>query len=179
MKRFLSVVPIALLAASVCHAQNSSTATANLAVTVGAEAAIVVNTSPAFASSGIFGNYTSTTTLTYYVRTITTGAVTVKITTDFSTGGAGGGPSVLSPPTSGDTLTYTCTAVPPVTGTATACGTAQTASTTSATNVIGFASTTQSAKIGDGATTTWTLTNDPSYAAGTYTAVATYTISAS
>jgi hypothetical protein len=177
MKKILTVASIVMLGVSMSYAQ-SATATANLGVTVGAEAAIVVNSSPAFVSSGIFGNYTSTTQLTYYVRTLASGAVTAQITTDFSTGGAGGGPSVATPPTSGDALTYTCSAVAPVTGTATACTGSQTASTGSGTSVIGFGATTQSLKGGDGATTAWTLTNDPSYKAGTYTAIATYTISA-
>ena len=97
MKKLLAVLPILLLAASVSHAQ-SSTGTSTLSVTVGAEAAIVVNATPAFASSGIFGNYTATTPFTYYVRTITGGSVVVEITTNFSTGGVGGGPSVANPP---------------------------------------------------------------------------------
>jgi hypothetical protein len=177
MKKLLMVVPILLLASSMSHAQ-SATATANLSVTVGAEAAIQVNSSPGFTSSGIFGNYTSTTDLTYFVRTIASGKITVQITTDFSTGGSGGGPSVAAPPTSGDTLTYACTSAAPVTGTATACTSAQTASTTVATTVVTFGATTQSAKAGDDTKTSWTLVNDPSYAAGSYTAVATYTISA-
>ncbi|MGO9435024.1 MAG: hypothetical protein ACLP00_12145 [Terracidiphilus sp.] len=178
MKKLLTVASMLLLGASLSHAQSSNTATANLSVTVGAEAAIVVNSSPAFTSSGIFGNYTSTTALTYYVRTITSGTVTVEITTDFSTGGANGGPSVASPPTSGDLLTYSCTAAAPSIGTATPCSSAVTASTTTATSVVAFGSNTQSAKAGNSASTSWTLTNDPSYKAGSYTAVATYTIAA-
>jgi hypothetical protein len=178
MKRLLIFVSLLLLTGSLSFAQNSATATANLSVTVGAEAAIVVNSSPAFSSTGIFGNYTSTTALTYYVRTISGGSVTVEITTDFSTGGVGGGPSVANPPTSGDTLNYTCTAVAPTTGTSTPCSTALTSSTTAATTVVTFGGTTQSPKAGAGATTSWTLINDPSYKAGSYQAVATYTISA-
>ena len=177
MKKTLMVASIMLLAASFSYAQ-SPTATANLSVTVGAEAAIVVNSSPAFASSGIFGNYTSATALTYYVRTITSGTVTVEITTDFSTGGTNGGPSVAAPPVSGDLLTYSCTAAAPSAGTATPCSSAVTASTSTATSVVAFGANTQSAKAGNSATTAWTLTNDPSYKAGSYTAVATYTIAA-
>jgi hypothetical protein len=178
MKKLLMVASIMLLAASFSYGQTSPTGTANLSVTVGAEAAIVVNSSPAFASSTIFGDYTSTTALTYYVRTITSGTISVKITTDFSTGGPNGGPSVAAPPTSGDLLTYSCTAVAPSAGTATACTSAVTASASGGTNVVTFGANTQSAKTGNGATTSWTLTNDPSYKAGSYTAVATYTIAA-
>lgn len=177
MKKTLMVASVMLLAASMSHAQNSGTATANLSVTVGAEAAIVVNSSPVFSSTGIFGDYKSTTALTYYVRTITTGSVTVQITSDFSDGSLHQ-PSVAAPPTAGDLLTYSCTAAAPATGAANPCGSAVTASTTVATTVIGFAADTQSAKAGNSATTSWTLTNDPSYKAGTYSATATYTISA-
>ncbi|MGA3334112.1 MAG: hypothetical protein ABSC62_08110 [Terracidiphilus sp.] len=180
MKKLLMVVSTVLLAASVCYAQPSAnTATANLAVTVGNEAAIAVVSSSALTSTGTtFADYTSITDLTYWVRTTVSGTITVEITTDFSTGGPGGGPSVKTPPTSGDALTYTCSVQAPVTGLATACSTAQTASTSSATMVVNFGATTQSLKAGDDAKTMWTLTNDPSYAAGSYTAVATYTISA-
>jgi len=57
MKKLLAVVPILLLAASVSHAQSNATGTSTLSVTVGAEAAIVVNTTPVFGSTGIFGDY--------------------------------------------------------------------------------------------------------------------------
>jgi hypothetical protein len=179
MKKLMMVVPIILLGTSMSYAQY--TANANLTVSVGAEASIVVVSSPAFSTSSTFADYTSTTSLTYKVRTIAGGTVTVYISSDFSTGGTGGGPSVAAPPTSGDTLTYTCTAGGPVTGTATACSTAQTATAAAgtATKVVDFAANTQSAKVGNAITTSWDLTNDPSYKAGSYTAVATYTISAS
>jgi hypothetical protein len=179
MKKTLMVASILLLAASFSYAQTNASGTSTLSVNVGAEAAIVVNTTPAFVSSGIFGNYTATTPITYYVRTITGGSIVVEVTSDFSTGGVGGGPSVATPPTSGDLLTYTCTSAAPVTGSATACATALTASTASTTNVVTFAATTQSAKAGNSASTSWTLVNDPAYKAGSYSATVTYTISAS
>jgi hypothetical protein len=179
MKKLLVLASIMLFAASLSYAQTNATGTSTLSVTVGAEAAIVVNTTPAFTSTGIFGNYTSTTPITYYVRTVTGGSIVVEITSDFSTGGVGGGPSVANPPTAGDLLTYTCTAAAPVTGSSTACPTALTASTSATTNVVTFGATTQSAKVGNAASTTWTLINDPAYKAGSYSAVATYTISAS
>jgi len=170
-----------LFAASVSHAQ-SNTGSSTLSVTVGAEAAIVVATTPPFSSVGIFGNYTATTPFTYYVRTTSGGAggaVTVEITTDFSPGGPGGGPSVTAPPTTGDLLTYACTvANAGGVGTPTACTGPMTASTAAATNVLTFAPGTQSAKTGGSGSTSWTLVNDPVYKAGTYSAVATYTISA-
>ena len=102
----------------------------------------------------------------------------MEITTDFSTGGAGGGPSVAAPPNSGDTLTYTCIAGSPVKGTANPCRQSNRFHD-SCTPVVTFGATTLSDNVGDAASTSWVLANDPSYAAGTYTAVATYTISAS
>jgi hypothetical protein len=180
MKKLLFVAPLALLATSLCYGQaTNATGNSTLTVNVGAEAAIVVDTTPNFTSTGIFGNYTATTPITYFVRTITGGSIVVEVTSDFSTGGPGGGPSVAAPPTTGDLLTYTCTAAAPVTGTATPCATAQTASTSTTTNVVTFAATTQSAKVGNSASTSWTLVNDPAYKAGNYSATVTYTISAS
>ena len=181
MKRLLLAVPAMLLAASVCSAQSDS-ATANLTLTIGPEAAITVTNSPAFnLTGGTFGNYTTTTSLNWKVRTgsaATTAGITVKITQDFSAGGANGGPSVANPPTSGDLLTYMCTSDTAPTGSATACTGSQTASTNSATPVVVFGANTQSLKTGNSASTSWTLVDDPNYAAGSYTAVATYTISA-
>jgi hypothetical protein len=179
MKKLLAIVPILLLAASVSHAQ-SNTGTSTLSVTVGAEAAIVVNTTPAFGSTGIFGAYTATTGFTYFIRTISGGNITVSATADFSTGGPNGGPSIVVPPTAGDTLTYTCAAASVSTGSANACSSAQTVSALNAgQNVVTFGATTQSAKLGNSSSTSWTLTNDPSYKAGSYSATVLYTISAS
>jgi hypothetical protein len=178
MKKTLMVASLMLLAASFSYAQIGPPATSQLSVTVGAEASITAQAGP-LSSTGTFGNYTGTTLLNYKVRTISGGAITVEITTDFSTGGTGGGPSVAAPPTTGDALTYTCTAAAPVTGSAIPCGSSQTASTTAETPVVTFGATTQSTSAGTAASTSWTLTNDPSYKAGTYNAVATFTISAS
>ena len=46
MKKLLMVASIILLGASMKYGKNSGAATANLSVTVGAEAAIVVNSTP-------------------------------------------------------------------------------------------------------------------------------------
>ena len=93
------------------------------------------------------------------------------MTTDFS---PAGGPSVASPPTAGDTLTYTCTVSAP----GSACSGSQTASTTVATPVATFGADAHSAAAGNSASVDWTLTNDPVYKAGTYSATVTFTISA-
>jgi hypothetical protein len=99
------------------------------------------------------------------------GTVTVKITADFA---GTGGPSVATPPSSGDALSYTCTVSAP----GTACTGSQTASTTAATSLATFGAGASSAKAGNSASTSWSLTDDPVYATGTYTATATFTISA-
>jgi hypothetical protein len=60
-------------------------------------------------SPGLFVDYTGTTAFLYKIRTTQstgTGAVNVKITSDFA---GAGGPSVLTPPSAGDALTYSCT----------------------------------------------------------------------
>lgn len=177
MKKILTLVPMVLFAASLC-AQTSPTGTSTLSVTVGPEAAIAVNTSTTNfteGSGGSFADFSANTAFTYWIRTSSAGSggsITVKITSDFS---PAGGPSVASP-ASGDAMTYTCTVQSP----GTACSGAQTASTSSATAVAGFGQSANSAKAGNSTNSvTWDLPNDPTYAANSYSATATFTISAS
>jgi hypothetical protein len=152
--------------------------TTTLSVVVGPEAALTVNTSTTSLStaSTTFGNpFTGTTNLTYMIRTSKTsgtGTISVKITADFA---GSGGPSVAAPLSAGDALTFTNTVSAP--GTA-ATGSPLTASTTTATNVATFGAAASSTKAGNAASVAWSLTDDPAYAAGTYTATATFTISA-
>ena len=98
------------------------------------------------------------------------GSITLKVTADFGPGG----PSVLSPPTAGDTLAYTCTLTAP----GTPCSGSQISSTTAGTAVGTFGADAKSASAGNGGSVAWTLTNDPMYSTGTYTATVTFTISA-
>ena len=165
----------ALLAmAGFAHAQ---TGTTTLSVNVGPEAALTVNTSTTTLStaSTTFGNpFTGTTNLTYLIRTSKssgTGSLTLKITADF---GGTGGPSVATPPSTGDALAYTCTVSAP----GTACTGSQTASTTASTPFGTWGAAANSTKAGNSASVAWSLTDDPAYAQGTYTATATFTISA-
>ena len=167
-----------ILAASpaVLKAQTfAASGTTTLSVSVSAEAALSVSTSTTSltASGAIFSPFTGTTNLTYKVRTTKvggSGTITTQVTTDFT----GAGPSVATPPSSGDALTYTCTVASP----GTACSSAQTASTTAATSVGTFGANAHSAKAGNTASLAWSLTNDPLYETGTYTATVTFTISA-
>ena len=152
-----------------------TTGTTNITVTVAAEAAITINTAnTALTSSSAFGSYTGNTSYTYFIRTTPTtgtGTVQLQITSDFS---PSGGPSVATPPTAGDALTYSCTAAAP----ATACTGPVTSKTTAQTSVATFGADAHSAAAGSAGSVAWSLTNDPVYKAAAYTAVATFTISA-
>ncbi|MGD0840583.1 MAG: hypothetical protein ABSA32_05435 [Candidatus Acidiferrales bacterium] len=159
----------------------SGTGTTTLSVTVGAEAGLTVAATSTLTSVGTnFANYTSSTALTYYVRTTQTtgaGSITAKVTTDFS---PIGGPSVATPPTAGDALAYTSSGTAPGNG-----GTGAvmafagiSASTSAQTNVATFAANNRSLITGNSESVAWTLTNDPKYQTGAYTATVTFTISA-
>jgi len=165
-----------MLLAPAAHAQFAATGTTTLSVTVGAEAALQVTTATTnlTASGTIFNPFTGTTNLTYKVRTTQStgsGNITLKVTGDF---GPTGGPSVATPPSAGDTLAYTCTVAAP----GTACTGSVTASTTAATSVATFGAGASSALAGNSASTAWSLSNDPAYKTGAYSATVTYTISA-
>jgi len=159
----------------------NGTGTTSLSVTVGAEAGLTVAATSTLASVGTnFANYTSSTALTYYVRTSKTsgtGSITAKVTTDFS---PAGGPSVATPPTTGDALTYTSSgSVPGNNSTGAVMAFAGIAASTSAqTNVATFAADNRSLITGNSESLAWTLTNDPKYQTGAYSATVTFTISA-
>jgi hypothetical protein len=176
MTKTITLITVCVLLAVAGLAQ-AQTGTTTLSVTVGPEAALTVNTSTTTLStaSTTFGNpYTGTTNLTYQIRTSKvsgTGTLTLKITADF---GGVGGPSVASSGTTGDTLTYTCT----VTAPGTACTGTQTSSTTASTGFGTWGAAANSTKAGNAASVAWSLVDDPAYAPGTYTATATFTISA-
>jgi hypothetical protein len=172
MKRYVTIIAGCLLAlAGLAQAQSTTT----LSVVVGPEAALTVTTGTTSlaTASTTFGNpFTGTTSLTYLIRTTKTGGtgtLSLKITTDFA---GTGGPSVGTPPSTGDALTYTCTVSTP----GTACTGSQTASTTAATPMGTWGAGANSTKAGNSASVAWSLTDDPVYATGTYTATATFTI---
>jgi hypothetical protein len=173
----LSLLALALLfTVSVGYAQGSATGPTTVSVTVGPEASLTVNSTTTLTTTGsVFNNFTGTTTATYLIRTTQSGGsgtITLKVTTDFS---PANGPSVATPPTAGDALKYTCGGASP----ATPCTGTQTASTSTSTPLVTFgadAHTTTTS--GSTATASWTLTNDPVYKTGTYTATVTFTIAA-
>src|SRR5664279_846741 len=168
MKRIITMITpvLATLVLGTTGRPQGATGTTILSVAIAAEASLTVNTgtSSLTATAGTFlNNFAGTTSLTYKIRTTKTGGtgtITAKVTTDF---GGTGGPSVLTPPTAGDALTYTCTVATP----GTAC-TSQTASTTAATGLATFGADAKSASAGNSASVAWTLTNDPQYSTGTY-----------
>lgn len=154
----------------------AASGTTTLSVNVAAEASISIGTATTTLSStpGLFADYTGTTNFTYKIRTTQsggTGAVVVQITSDFA---GAGGPSVASPPSAGDALTYSCTVASP----ATACTGPVTALTSGTTSVASFGADARSSKAGNAGSVAWALTNDPVYKTGSYTATATFTISA-
>jgi hypothetical protein len=181
MKKTLRTIPIlalALLPALRVHAQSGSpTGTTTVSVTIGPQAGLTITngSTPLTAGGTNFSQFTGSTTLTYFVRTTTTGgggSITLKVSSDFS---PVGGPSVASPLSSADTLNYTCTVASP----GSACTSTQTASTSSQTNVASFGTNVHTTAAGSSAEVDWTLANDPSYKTGTYNATVTFTISAS
>jgi hypothetical protein len=164
-----------LLTAPVASAQfGSPTGTTTVTVTIGPQAGLnITNNSTPLTLAG--NNFTGSTALSYFVRTTTTGgggSITLQVTTDFS---PTGGPSVKTPPSSGDALAYTCIVASP----GTACTGMQTSSTTTTTNVATFGTNAHTSSAGSTASVNWTLTNDPTYKTGTYSATVTFTISAS
>ena len=181
LKNSLFVAALVVSAGTQAFGQFAATGTSAVAVAVSAESAISITTATTnlteASGAGIFGApFTGTTNFSYKLRTSQVGGagtITVKITGDF----AAGGPSVTTPP-AGDAMTYACTGALP----ATPCTGPITALTTGATSVATFATDAHStAGTGSSSTgsVTWTLPNDPIYKTGTYTATATFTISAS
>jgi hypothetical protein len=173
LTRQITIIACELLAMASLAAAQSTT---NLSVVVPAEASLTVTTgttSLATAGSNFSAPYTGTTSFTYQVRTTKTGGtgtISAKVTTDFPAGG----PSVTTPPTTGDALTYTCTVSSPGTG----CSGSVTASTTATTSVATFGAGAKSTKAGNTGSLAWSLTDDPVYDTGTYTATVTFTVSA-
>ncbi|HEU0119538.1 MAG TPA: hypothetical protein VFQ91_03360 [Bryobacteraceae bacterium] len=176
MRLFHCPVLLVLAAALPISAQFASSGTTTMSVTVQPEAAIRIDTAvTTLTSTGTaFSNYTGTTAFTYKIRTLASGgsgAIQLQVTADFS---PANGPSVASPPTAGDQLTYVCTVSAPGTG----CTGTQVASTTVATSVSTFGANASSTSNGNSGSVSWTLTNDPAYRTGSYTATTTLTISA-
>jgi len=174
MKKLLLALPLLLLGSSMSYAQIVSVPTTTLNLTVGAESAIIVGSTPGFSTSTAFAAYNTSTPFTYYIRTSGSGAgaITVKFTGDWS---GTAGPKIVGPPTAGDYLSYVNTVSLP--GSAGAAG--NVTALNNAYSVASFASGAASAIGGNTGSVAWSLVNDPNYAQGSYNITATFTISAS
>jgi hypothetical protein len=167
---------LALLTPNVFGQAFNTTGTTTVSVAVAAEASIRIDTpTTTLSTTGtIFNDYTGTTNFTYKVRTgkaSGNGNIQLLVGPDFS---PTGGPSVGTPPSPGDALSYNCTVSSP----GTACTGPLSASTTTATSVATFGANARSTKNGNSGSVGWILTNDPVYETGTYSATVTFTISA-
>lgn len=174
LKLFLVVAACSLLLVSTANAQSTATASTNLTVAIGAEAALTADASTALTNDNMFGNFGGVTNLTYKIRTKSTGSgsLTVKVA-EFS---PTGGPSLSAPIDPADKLSLT----PAVAG---GFGTPGAAVPTVAKDtsypVVSLTGGQKSPRVGAGASVTWTLADNPQYAPASYTAVVTFTLSAS
>jgi hypothetical protein len=127
-------------------------------------------------------NFTGSLSIQYDARTTQStggGSITVQATADFT---PTGGPSIASPPSTGDALTYTCSGATLGTN----CSGSQKVSTTTATNVVTFSASectggggSCSSSSPNTVTVNFTLTDDPKYNTGSnYSATLKFTISA-
>jgi len=134
-------------------------------------------------SGTLFNSYTGAITVQYRVRTTAatgSGSITLQASADFIC--ASGGPCIATPPTAGDALTYTCTGATLGSN----CTGTQTASTVVATNVVTAIPAGSCTGGGSPCSTAnpntvsvnFTLTDDPKYKTGSYSATLTFTISA-
>lgn len=174
MKRVFVVICVLMLSSAIAFSQ-IDTKPSNVTVTVSNEASILTASAATLSKADtLFGSFTGSSTITYKIRTTEVG---------------GGGTLKVSvaqfAPTTGPTLGATSDlsySAPLLTsggsGVATA-GAAQ-ANVNAATNytVVSFGTDFHSADAGDQAQIDWTLLDRPTYKTGNYTAVATWTISA-
>jgi len=129
-----------------------------------------------------FNNFTGSLAIQYRARTTQStggGTITVQATSDFN---PANGPSIASPPSAGDALRYTCSGATLGTN----CSGTQTVRTFASTNVVTLSASECTGGGGSCSSTdpntvtvNFTLTNDPKYKTGSYSATLTFTISAS
>jgi hypothetical protein len=180
----MGLVLLVFLLAPVGMRAVTATVTQTLQVTIAPQGAFTTTAynMPLTKTGTLFNSsFAGVLNLLYRARTgtsITTAGITVKASTEFS---PAGGPSIASPPTAGDALTYTCSGA----ALGTPCAGTQTVGTTTATRVVTFPA---SACTGgglpcssadpNGVTLNFTLTDDPKYKSGSYNATLQFTISA-
>ena len=174
----------ALLWPTLVHAQTSASTTETLSAAIAAEAGLFAfpNSMTLSRTGTVFNTFTGSLVVQYRARTSQSagsGSLTVRATADFT---PAGGPSIAVPPTAGDALAYTCSSAT----LGAACSGVRTVSTSTATNVvtIGAGSCTGASPCPSNTVDpntvnlSFTLTNDPKYKTGSYSATLTFTISA-
>ena len=171
-KSWLCLLTLAMIPAS----GSTGTGSQSLTATINPVGSLTVPASANLTTVGTtFHPFTGSLTVSYKARTtpVGGGSITVNVSSDFS---PSGGPSAA-----GGALAYTCSAAT----LGTACSGSQTASTTVQTPVLTLPA---SACTGGGGACSsqnpnsvnlsFTLTDSPAYATGTYSAKVTFTISA-
>jgi hypothetical protein len=162
----------------------TKTATQTLQAVVSAEGGLFSfpNSVSLTKTGSTFSTFSGSLTIQYGARTTQSsggGSITVEASADFT---PAGGPSIASPPSSGDALQYTCSGAT----LGTACSGTQTVSTKSSSSVVTLAASectggggSCSSASPNTVSLTFTLTDDPKYkTASTYSATLTFTISA-
>jgi hypothetical protein len=193
LSRFLELSPWRLKLLAALIALGFAAAAAQAQTTLGTQT-LSLNAQPdgllywfpsslTFTKTGtVFDSYTSTITIQYRARTTTivgTGSITVKASADFVC--ASGGPCIATPPSAGDALGYTCSGATLGSN----CPGTQTISTGGATSVVNAIPAGSCTGGGNPCTTAnpntvtmnFTLTDDPKYRTGSYTATLILTIS--
>jgi len=175
---------IALLLAPIRLEATTLTTTQTLSAVISPEGGLFSfpNTVTLTKTGTTFSNFTGSLSIQYRERTTQStggGTITVEATADFT---PANGPSIHTPPSTGDALTYTCSGATLGTN----CSGTQTVSTTASTNVVTFAASectggggSCSSSSPNTVTVSFTLTDDPKYTTGSYSATLTFTISAS
>ncbi len=174
--RFVRVAAVLIFAPAFLFGATGTT-TQTLSATIDAIGKVSVPSSLTLTSAGTtFVAYSGSLTVSYKTRTTAatgSGSLTLKATADFS---PAGGPSISS-----GQLTYTCSAA----SLGAACSGTQTVSTASPTNVVTLGAGVCTGGGGSCSSTnpnsvqsTFTLSNNPAFKTGTYSATLTFTISA-
>ena len=180
-RKMIVLVCLAVLGAGRLLAQGIATDTTHsLTITTNPAGKLhmVQSTATFTPGAAIFGSYGTAVTVQYYARTSAGGTITAKSISDFATCGA----PATAPSVACNAVKYTCAAVTFGTG----CASTQTLSTTTSTSVVSLPPSSGCTNGGSpcgpanpsGISLTFTLTNDPNYKTGTYSAIVQFTISA-
>jgi len=176
IQRSLLIAVGMLLLAPTCSEAQTTLGTQTLTLNLGAASALYgfPNTVSLINTGSAFNSYTGSLTVRDRARTSSsgTGSITLRATSDFPC--ASGGPCILTPPSAGDALTYTCTGATLGSN----CSGTQTVSTGGSTNVVTNIPASATSPSDNTVSLSFSLTNDPKYKTGNYSATLTFTISA-